>query len=167
MRSPCVCLLWQVALDCGAEELVRFAKTRFTDASRKPVKQLHERAAELLGQLRGSPAGTHTRLTPSYVDPGGQRHAGVQFVDTDGDRVALRLNRTDPDRIGSLDYVVGDAVAAPGVTTLELQADGSIFVADATPFWWITKPQDHEIESVHRALQEILTMTSPPVDTQR
>ena len=151
----------RVALECGAEELVQYAKTRFADTSRKPAKQLHERATELLGQLQGSPPGTHTRLTPSYVDSSGRRYVGIQFVDTDGDNIAFRLDRTDPDRMGSLAYVVGDAVKIPGVSTLALQEDGTILVDDA----WVAKPQDRERESVHRALQEILRSErlSPPL----
>ena len=111
-------------------------------------------------QVERSPRAEFPRLPPtprptpqpSYVDSSGQRHIGVQFVDTDGDKVAFRVNRTDPDReLGLLDYIVGDTVQVPGVGTLDLQEDGVIRVHNS----WITTPQDDERLSVHRTLREM------------
>ena len=89
---------------------------------------------------------------PTYVDSNGQRQVGVQFVDTDGDSVAFQVNRSDSDRVlGLLDYVVGDTVQVRSVSTLELQEDGVIRVANA----WITTPQEDERVAVHRTLREM------------
>ena len=92
------------------------------------------------------------RPQPSYIDSNGHRQIGVQFIDTDGDGVSFKINRSDPDRVlGLLDYVVGDTVQVPSVSTLDLQEDGTINIAKA----WITTPQEEECEHVHRTLREM------------